>query len=356
MGSSRGRAVVARGEDAPFSHAAGCRPDDAVRPVRLNDAMSLGIDAPPVPHGRTARRLAWLHLPPSVRAGVETRLGSRVVSASSQDRGFSPGFASRVVGEDGSRLFVKAASRVAQRAVAASYAQEARTLRRLAPYDVPAPAMRWGLEDDEWVVLGLADVDAEAPRRPWHPAELDRTLDLLTTVAERTAELATAAGGSLPPVVEAFPGLEGAWQVLLARSPGDRRLRSAAALAARLPDLPRQGFVHGDARDDNVLLGVDGRTLLCDWTWPCRGPVWLDVVNVLVSAYGDGVGVEPLLAAHPLTGEVPAEEVDVWLAAYTGYLRRAGEQPLRASSPFLGVHARWTAEAAWTWLAERRGW
>jgi hypothetical protein len=80
------------------------------------------------------------------------------------------------------------------------------------------------------------------------------------------------------------------------------------------------------------------------------------VVDILVSAYGDGVDVTPLLASHPLTAEVPAEEIDVWLAAFAGYMRRAGEGPVRPSSPFLGVHARWSAAAAWSWLSERRGW
>jgi Ser/Thr protein kinase RdoA (MazF antagonist) len=198
----------------------------------------------------------------------------------------------------------------------------------------------------------VEDVEARRPERPWRPEELDRTLALLTDVAKATASL----GSGLPTVTDAFPGLADAWLVLSARDPGDRQAREAAALAAQLPGLPDQGFVHGDARDDNVLLCEDGRTLLCDWNWPCRGPVWLDVVDVLVSAHGDGLDVAPSLAAHPLTAEVPDEEIDVWLAAFAGYMRRAGEQPLRASSPFLGVHARWSAEAAWSWLCQRRGW
>ena len=34
-----------------------------------------------VPHGRTAQRLTWPHLPPAVRALVEERCGSPVVEA-----------------------------------------------------------------------------------------------------------------------------------------------------------------------------------------------------------------------------------------------------------------------------------
>ena len=46
---------------------------------------------------------------------VEERLGSPVVHAESQGSGFTPGFASRLTAADGARLFVKAASKQAQR-------------------------------------------------------------------------------------------------------------------------------------------------------------------------------------------------------------------------------------------------
>ena len=69
----------------------------------------------PIPHGRTARRLEWPHLPPSVRTSIEHRCGSPVVEADSQGAGFTPGFASVLTCADGSRHFVKAASNAAQR-------------------------------------------------------------------------------------------------------------------------------------------------------------------------------------------------------------------------------------------------
>jgi len=93
-----------------------------------------------VPHGRTARRLEWAHLPPQVRALVEERLGSSVVRAESQGSGFTPGFASRLTAEDGSRLFLKAASRKAQAPFAEAYAEEARKIALL-PDEIPAPRL-----------------------------------------------------------------------------------------------------------------------------------------------------------------------------------------------------------------------
>ena len=100
-----------------------------------------------VPHGRTARRLEWQHLPPAVRALVEQRLGSPVAKADSQGSGFTPGFASRLTGEDGSRLFVKAASKKAQAPFAESYAEEVRKLG-LVPAGLPVPRLLWHHEDD----------------------------------------------------------------------------------------------------------------------------------------------------------------------------------------------------------------
>ena len=72
-----------------------------------------------IPVGKTARRLQWAHLPPTVRALVEDHCGSAVVDAESQDAGFTPGFASVLTCVDGSRHFVKAASVKAQRMFAA---------------------------------------------------------------------------------------------------------------------------------------------------------------------------------------------------------------------------------------------
>src|SRR5690606_26619136 len=94
----------------------------------------------PVPHGQTARRLTWELLPPLVRRLVEQRCGAPVVDVASQDAGYTPGFASVLTCADGSRHFVKAASRIAQRVFADSYLEEARKVALL-PAGVPAPRL-----------------------------------------------------------------------------------------------------------------------------------------------------------------------------------------------------------------------
>ena len=134
-----------------------------------------------IPHGRTAQRLTWPHLPQHVRALVEEHCGSPVVDAVSQGGGFTPGFASVLTCADGSKHFVKAASAKAQRMFADSYREEARKLRAL-PASVPAPRLLW-VEDGDWVVLETEYVEARPPRRPWRPADLDAALDALEVVA-----------------------------------------------------------------------------------------------------------------------------------------------------------------------------
>jgi aminoglycoside phosphotransferase (APT) family kinase protein len=315
-------------------------------------ATPVGVAAvPPVPHGHTALRLGWRFLPPEVRALVEDRLGARVVDASSRDGGFTPGFASVLTTDDGERSFVKAASRAAQPEIAASYAEEARKLSVLGDA-VPAPQLRWVHDDEAWVVLGLEAVDARQPRRPWRPAELGRALDLAEEIAAATVDVPAELG--LRPLVEDVPRLLTGWDDVPPEWP---HRDEAAALAARLPDLAEADrFVHCDLRDDNILLARDGRTLACDWNWPALGPAWQDTVDLLVSAHGDGIDVEPLLDERALTRAADPDDVDVWISAICGFMLSARGRPSPSSSPHLRTHTDWYAEAAWSWLARRRGW
>ena len=307
-----------------------------------------------IPHGRTARRLEWAHLPPHVRRLVEVRCGSPVAAAASQGAGFTPGFASVLTCEDGTRHFVKAASTKAQRMFAESYREEARKLVALPP-STPAPRLEWLHDADDWVVLGLEHVDARSPRRPWRPAELDRTLEMLTTAATvltpvpDTLELDTFA--------DEFADWPGHWEHVRATRPGLAHLDEAAALAARFREAcAGDSVVHTDVRDDNVLLCADGRTLLCDWNWPVRGAAWLDSLFILIGPRGDGLDVEQVLATHPLTRDVPAEHVDLLLALVVGYFLKSSDDPVPPTSPYIRDAQRWQGEVCWEWLCERRGW
>src|SRR3954447_4783020 len=254
-----------------------------------------------IPHGRTARRLEWSHLPPQLRDLISRRCGSPVVEAVSQGAGFTPGFASVLLCEDGSRHFVKAASVKAQRMFAEAYREEARKLSLLPP-TAPAPQLLWLHDEDDWVVLGIEHVESRAPRRPWRPADLEACVSMADQLAQAlTPAPAELAGESF---AAEFAGWPAYWEQVRADLPAlpgiAEHLDEAAALAERFADVADgDTLVHTDIRDDNLLLAADGRVLLCDWNWPVVGAAWLDTVFLMIGPRGDGLDVDAVLAAAP---------------------------------------------------------
>lgn len=311
------------------------------------------LPAYPVPSGRTARRLEWQHLPPEVRGRIARECGSPVVAAASQGAGFTPGFASVLTCEDGSRHFVKAASVRAQRIFAHSYREEARKLGAL-PASVPAPRLRW-LVDEEWVVLGIDHVEARNPSRPWQRSDLDACLDACEQIA--AALTPVPAGLPLDAFAEDMADLPGAWDHVRAARPDLPHLEEAAALAAGFATAcAGDTVVHTDLRDDNFLLDRAGRVWVCDWNWPVVGAAWIDSFMTLVGPRGDGLDVDEVIAERALLRDVPADHLDAMLALLAGYFLKQRDEPAPPTSPHLREHQSWQGEVCWTWLGERRGW
>ncbi|MGI8521839.1 MAG: phosphotransferase family protein [Nocardioides sp.] len=304
-----------------------------------------------IPHGRTAQRLTWPHLPAAVRAAIEERCGAPVVEALSQGTGFTPGFASVLRCADGSRHFVKAASAKAQRMFAESYREEARKLHTL-PAAAPAPRLLWEIDAD-WVVLGIEYVESRTPARPWRQADLDLALDALETCARELTPPPLA----LDSFEQEFAGWPAYWDHVRATRPDLLHLEDTAELATGYaPITSGDTLVHTDVRDDNTLLTTDGRALFCDWNWPVMGAAWLDTVIMLIGPRGDGLDVEAVLRERALTREVPSEHVDIVLALVCGYFFKAADDPVPPTSPYIREAQRWQGEVVWAWLAERRGW
>lgn len=301
-----------------------------------------------IPHGRTARRLSWAHLPPPVRRAVEQRLGSPVVDAASQDGGFTPGFASVLTCADGTRTFVKAASTKAQRVFADAYREEARKLAGL-PAAVPAPGLLWTDEVADWFLLATEYVDARAPHRPWSDDDLAAASAMVVTMA---ATLTPPPGVALDRAVDEFASWPALWDRLA--HPRAAELRGLAEQYADV--VAGDTLVHTDVRDDNILVRPDGTTLLCDWNWPIVGAAWLDSLVLLIGPRGDGLDVDAHIAAHPLLSTVPGEHVDVFLALILGYFAASADQPVPATSPHLRAAQAWQRDVIDHWLAERRGW
>ncbi len=309
----------------------------------------------PVPHDTTARRLEWAFLPPHLRAWIERRCGSPVASAISQTSGFTPGFASVLVCEDGSRHFVKAASVKAQRVFADSYREEARKLAAL-PTSVPAPRLLWQLDDD-WVVLGIEYVAARAPVRPWRSDDLDALLDALEAAAD--ALTPPPHGLTLDTAEADFAPLLDGWDgIHRTRTDLDpAQLDEAESLARRYAEVVGgDTLTHTDVRSDNVLITADGRAMVCDWNWPVRAASWFDSFAALIGPRGDGIDVDRVIAERRLLREVAPEAFDINLALYVGYFFTQSELASPPTSPHLRDHQRWQGEVCWDWLSERRGW
>ena len=305
----------------------------------------------PVPHGRTARRVDWLLLPPAVRRLVEERFSTSVVAAHSAGSGYTPGCASVLVGADGRRMFLKAASRKAQRPFADAYAEEVRKLRAL-PAGLPVPRLLWSHQDDLWVLFGLEHIDGANPARPWTSTQLDLCLDTLELLADRL----TPAPLPLDTFAHDVGSFLDGWTHVRRTAPHWPHLDEARGLAS---DMVRRAvgdsLVHTDARDDNFLI-TPGRAYLCDWNFPVLGPAWLDTVLLLVQAHGDGLDAEARLAERTLTRDVEPDLVDGLLALVCGYFLERRDQPVPPSSPYLRRHQDWSAQVTWDWLARRRGW
>lgn len=319
------------------------------------------------PVSATASRPQWADLPPAVRRLVESRCEAPVTGAWSVPTGFTAGFASRLRLADGTHVFVKAAGRTGdpwRDHAIDGYREEARKVVAL-PAAVPAPRLRWtydavvdggdGRGGTEWVVLCFDDVGGRPPYRPWRTGELDLVLDCLERAADALTPAPTGSAGA--DFATDFADEAQRWAVLAEHPLVAPYVEAAQELCAvGLAGAAGDSLVHCDLRDDNVVIGAGGRVWLCDWSWPLRGAPWIDTVTLLLSARGDGVDTDQLLARRRLTTGVPADVIDGFLALMTGFWLVAADDPVPPSSPWIRVHQRWYGRVAWEWLAARRGW
>lgn len=315
----------------------------------------------PLDYAATAVRPAYATLPASVHARIGAELGGEPVTVTIAGGGFTTGFAGRLMAASGAELFVKAAGPHLPE-VSGAYRDEARVTAALPP-EINAPAVRFHADIDGWTVTGYEALQGEPLTLPMRPETLDLMLDAWATAARalnppppdlvacgilpKTAEslhfFQSVAGGSAK-AVPLPPKLDGRWAELAELETGVDRI-----LATDL-------VTHGDLRPDNFFLG-EGRAWICDWSKPRFIPPWVDTVQVLIVAHGDGHDAERLFWSHPTAAGVTSDELDTMLAALAGALFDGWEEaPARVVSPAIHDHMRWTALAAADWLARRRGW
>ena len=139
-------------------------------------------------------RLRWAQLPGHVQRRVQDLAGGRVLAAQNCAGGYSPGLAARLRLAAGDRVFVKAIDCAQWPSQAPMYRAEARVTAAL-PAQIPAPRLRAGDDNGDWVILVFDCIDGAEPNRPWRPTDLTRVLrgaaQLARAVLPDSAELAS---------------------------------------------------------------------------------------------------------------------------------------------------------------------
>jgi aminoglycoside phosphotransferase (APT) family kinase protein len=300
-----------------------------------------------------------------VRVAVEERLGSPVVSATSQEAGFSPGVAARLLTADGRRFFAKAAGPKPNRLTPLAHRREAAVTAAL-PEEAPVPRLLWSHDEGEggWVVVVFEDVEGRNPAVPWRADELDQTLDAIASLSElltpsplpreavaRAAGWEVVAGQHWRRVREELrEGRLDAWSA--------RHLDGLVALEVEAPSaVAGDTLLHLDLRADNLLLTPGNGVLVVDWPHARVGASWVDVVFFAPSvAMQGGPPPEELLARHPHGRRADPEAITAVVAAVAGFFTTEGLQPAPPGLPTLRAFQLAQGEVARSWLSHRTGW
>ncbi|MFE7357668.1 phosphotransferase family protein [Streptomyces sp. NPDC057543] len=278
-----------------------------------------------MPQETGRRRITWGALPRGVAACIEQLLGAEVAEAASQPGGFSEGLASLLTLTDGRRVFVKAANSEHAPAVSDFHRREIAVTRQLAT--TWTPRLLDAYDDGIWIAGIYEEIRGKLPAQPWRADELDRVLAALI-------ELTDALTPS--PIDRALlrgPRL-GGWRALAEGGgvPVDRLRRMTPWAADHLDDLadletwaPQalagETLQHGDLYPFNIMLNNE-RVFVVDWPHAWIGAPHCDTVTLLSSASLSGVDPQELAERHPLTRAVDKEQIDVMLAAHSGFLLR----------------------------------
>jgi hypothetical protein len=290
-------------------------------------------------------RLPYEELPAEVRAWVERALGSTVVSADTQQGGFSPGTAARLVTAAGRRAFVKAVGTALNPKTPDLFRQEIVAMQSIGPLPM-APMLYDVYDDGDWVGLLFEDISGHLPAHPWSQDEADRVLE---AVAELTDALDPSPWPDAPVVAVRSRDFLSRWEHVLADDLAVPSWVDPSAYA----ELARTGLralaegkalAHYDLRADNIIL-TDDRVVFIDWAHPGLSPRWTDTV-ILHADMRSSVRLPALPDDEAITGFIAAIAGGLWWGA-------AQEAP-----PGLPTIRAWQREHALIhldWVRERLG-
>jgi hypothetical protein len=320
---------------------------------------------PDVDYRATSQRPAWAALPSTVHAALAVALGTEIVSVGASVRsGFTGGFAAPAQLADGRRVFIKASDKTLHSYGA--YQREAEIVPQL-PSAVPVPPIVTTARTDDWFAVVSEWVDARMPGAPWTAEDFA----VVTATCEQIAEaLDPCPIAGLDTFLKDLESGESALLVPSQILSGDRVLprglqewvpRILPELADLMNAVPEvltgEAAAHTDLRPDNLLIDTTGACWTVDWNWLALGPRWMDWVGLLPVAQHHGIDTSAAIRTSPLTADVPAEQLDCFIAVIASYmLKNPDNPPPIGTTSALREHQRFYAWTFLDWLATRRGW
>jgi hypothetical protein len=276
-------------------------------------------------------RTPYPEVPERVRAWVSDTLGSPVTSWSEQVGGFSPGCATRLVAEDGTRAFVKAVGQELNPVSPTLFRREIDALELIGADPLWAALLAW-YDDGEWVALLLEDVEGTHP-----DAADDQQMEELIAATDSLSEALGTVDVPRAPLAQDFadPGLIdvrarfGTWlgafdhldeiprDLLPARVRGDAdRCRG---LVAALLDGGDDRLTHWDIRNDNLLRRPGGGIVFVDWGAAGVGPSWVDLLLARLERV-DSPWFDEAVSRSPALVAAGGDLVTGWLLGIGCYL------------------------------------
>ncbi|TCC38622.1 aminoglycoside phosphotransferase family protein [Kribbella speibonae] len=290
-------------------------------------------------------RLPFEKLPAAVRAWVERSLGSVVVSAVTQQGGFSPGVAARLVTASGRRAFLKAVGTELNPKTPELFRLEITAVQSIGP--LPMTPLLYDVYDDgDWVALLFEDVEGRLPTHPWEQADADRALDALE---ELTEALDPSPWPDAPVAAVRSHDFLSRWENVLEDGLAvpewlEGRVEELAELSRYALQVLAEGkaLAHWDLRADNMIL-TDDRVVFIDWAHPALAPRWADTVIVHADMRGS-VKLPELPDDQAITG---------FIAAIAGGQWWGGAQPAPPGLPTIRQWQREQALVHLDWVRER---
>jgi hypothetical protein len=282
-------------------------------------------------------------MPEHVQAWAADELGSPIVQAHDQVGGMSPGCATRLVGADGSRAFVKAVGTELNPHTPLLFRREIVALDLIGSHELWAD-LRASYDDGDWVAVLLEDVEGEHP-----DLDDDATMDVLLRETERLGQV-LAERVPDPPAPEPEDGglsdlreMFHVWADAVARAeeiPGEllpdwvrRDTATWEPLVRGLADHEVR-LVHWDIRNDNLLLRPTGEIVFLDWGAAGVGPGWLDPLLARLERVEEPWFDAALLSSPALVAAGDLA-VDAWLVGFAVFLAWRAHHAVDVNLPTL---------------------